>query len=126
MGPNLAAINYRNGADVTIGTPTPIYVESGKRLTLSWTFEETLHENDWTYSHFGAPTNNVSVTVKWPPDLDVEVRFSHRNSDPKMTRTGPNVWQLEGVLLPLQGIRIYWRRRDLFEAWKASLPEDGK
>jgi len=123
-GPNLAtkcAPDALRGPVLSMGKLDEIPVESGKRLTAALSFEETFSENDLAYSHFGAPTKDVTVTVDCDDtELDIDVRFSHRNGDPKITHVGDRVWILEGPLLPLQGIRIFWFRKDKYEAWRAS------
>ena len=121
--PNLASAtkpNLEKGPVIGIGEQEKIVVPSGKHLTVLMLIQETLGENDWAYAHFGHPTKDVTVMVENPEEWLVDVRFSHRDSDPEIDKVGPHTWHLKGALLPLQGIRIYWCRKDKFEAWKAS------
>jgi hypothetical protein len=122
-GENLALVSKprpEKGPVIGIGEQAPIRVSSGKHITISMLIQETLGENDWAYAHFGNPTKDVTVVVEHPEGWMVDVRFSHRDSDPQVDKVGSHTWHLKGALLPLQGIRIYWFRTDKYDQWKAS------
>jgi hypothetical protein len=93
-------------------------VKRGGKVTATSIYTKTVREQDYEYLHFGAPTTKVTVTVNAPANLTVDVFFSHRDGDPEFTHPTPSVWKLDGVLLPLQGIRVVWFRTADFQVWK--------
>ena len=88
-----------------------MYVKSGQTYSFNAEYEEVMNENDWTFYHSGTPTKCATVTVYAPPEFDISVVFDHRASSNTLVQVGPNVWQLNAILLPHQNIRIIWRKK---------------
>jgi hypothetical protein len=98
--------------------PEIVRLGAGERITVSMEFEETKHANDFTFSGFGFPTISPCVIVDAPQEVAVTVRFDHRDKASQLTNKRAQVWQLEGVLLPHQDIRIHWHRKSDAAEWQ--------
>ncbi len=108
------------GVAVRLKVIPAVNVQSKAVIRAFFEYEKTLRENDFDYMHFGAPTKDGTVILYVPEKFMASVIFSHRDNDPTVVKTGPHIWKLNGVLLPLQGIRIVWNLKDAYETWRAS------
>lgn len=107
----------RNSGGVLSVESKQITVRGGAKLTTIFQSEETMPESCSNFCHFTYPTSHVTVTVNAPPDIGAQVHFSRRESGPKVTQKTVNTWQLDGVLLPLQAIRLHWYPKDKEKRW---------
>lgn len=95
-----------------------VKVESGKTLVISVEFEEVRRDNDYVFINFAIPTVNPTVVITGPDHLHAHVGFDHREKR-KIKQHG-NTWQLEGILLPHQNIRVRWHNKADSTKWLAS------
>jgi hypothetical protein len=72
---------------------------------------------------FRYPLVEPTILVEAPDSLLVSATFSHRTRyrDEAPPESGVISHRLEGVLLPHQDIRIYWHRKDVFDAWSRAI-----
>jgi len=107
----------KGDASLTITLDPPVVVGGGKKIVVSSEYEETMMENDWTFVGFSFPTVNPLVTIYAPEELEAKAIFDHREKKKALTQKGPHAWQLDGVLLPHQDIRIHWYKKSDNKTW---------
>lgn len=113
---NLAQSKLRKhptGFDVS---DTPVLIQPGKTLNLTTEFEETYLENDVMFVTYSSSTMNPTVMVYGPEDFEYAAHFGSRQKH-LMTKKGDHTWQLDGVLLPHQDIRIRWWKKEQSKKW---------
>jgi hypothetical protein len=93
-----------------------VAVSGGGRITISNEFEETHYENGWCVITYAAPTSNPTVVIYAPETLETNAQFDHREGI-TLKKMGLRTWQLQGMLLPRQNIRIHWYRKDKSQGW---------
>lgn len=80
-----------------------------RQVVRTWSvYEEVMAANGQHVSVYGTPTLNPHVRLAPHDSLIARVDFGHRDKV-HAKRLGPHVFQLEGVLLPNQAIRVEWR-----------------
>lgn len=112
---NIGLKAKRNAAGIDIGI-TPIIIPPGRSVTLNTEFEETYPENGMTFVTYAISTANPSVMIYAPDDIEVSAGFGSRQEH-LITKRGDHTWQMDGVLLPHQDIRVRWWRKDQSEKW---------
>lgn len=85
-----------------------ITLSPDQRIRVWGIIEEVPALNDHHVSVFKSATCNPHVRVTAEAGIEARVTFGHREKVHAKT-AGPGVWQLEGVLLPNQHIRLEWR-----------------
>lgn len=78
-----------------------------QRITVWAEYSETCRFNDHHVLVFRTPTQDPHVEVIVDEEVDVLAEFGHRGKF-STTRLGRHAWQLHGLLLPNQFIRIVW------------------
>jgi len=78
-----------------------------ERATVWAEWEELRATNDAVVAVFKHPTLNPHVEVYADESIDFETGFGHRMKH-SARRLGANAWELEGLLLPNQHIRVRW------------------
>lgn len=88
-----------------------IPLAKGQTIHVWGTIEEIPALNDHHVSVFQTPTCDPHVRVTADNTLEARVTFGHREKA-FGKKIGPGAWQLEGLLLPNQSIRVQWRERE--------------
>lgn len=85
-----------------------ITLSKGQKIRVWGVIEEVPALNDHHISVFKYPTCNPHVRVTADDCLEARVTFGHREKV-HAKHPGPGVWQLDGMLLPSQPMRVEWR-----------------
>jgi hypothetical protein len=120
MSKNIAIGNTeRTPHGIRVKKTSDVCVPSGKTMVVTLEYDEVRRVSDTSFILFSAATNNPSVVVDAPDDLDVDVIFDHREKrdENSMIKKGSRTWQLPGLLLPFQNIRIRWHDKALQKEW---------
>lgn len=99
-------VEHRDGEAIAI-RPIECTLKPKGRLTMWAEYEEIRSDNDQHLIVFHHPTLNPHVQVSGHPSLNVRAGFSHREKW-SARQLGGSAYELEGLLLPNQHIRVRW------------------
>lgn len=90
----------------------PVEVPPDKEIDTwsSHTFEK--HLPDDSFAVFSYPSVNPEVFVNCDPKIKPDVAFAYGPDPNTMKRLGKGRYRLDGVLLPMQHIRVKWEKKD--------------
>ena len=104
--------------DDGIGWSATVTINPGEELDFNVKSIHCHRENDTFIFTSRYPVKNPRIIIKCSPTLRPRVIFDHRSKCATTWETATNTWNLRGMLLPHQDIRVKWHRKDLIEQRK--------
>jgi hypothetical protein len=101
-------VSFKSNEDIVIRRNHPV--------TLVWSFETVLMQNDGIVDHFGIAAKGAEVIVRKPDDLEVLVRFQNSEQG-RLTKIGEGRYKLDALILPRQAIRVQWWSTEDAKDW---------